>query len=184
MSDTHGRVDRAEAALETFAAQGVQALVHCGDIGAEGVLDALAGWQAWLVWGNTDAWDPHVRNYARSLGFEVADAAPLFVEVGGSRFALGHGHEPGWRRLVEAHDNGGVPQRERADYLFQGHTHVPCDVRLASGARLINPGALYRAQPPTVATLELATGDATFWHLHDGGQRASVYRPLAPRTRV
>ena len=41
------------------------------------------------------------------------------------------------------------------DYLLTGHSHVAADSREGT-TRLINPGALHRARPYTVALLNLA----------------------------
>jgi hypothetical protein len=45
----------------------------------------------------------------------------------------------------------------RYDYIFTGHTHIPSDKKLGT-TRVINPGALYQANPHTIAVLDLETG--------------------------
>jgi hypothetical protein len=48
-----------------------------------------------------------------------------------------------------------------ADYLFFGHTHETLDERHGH-IRVINPGALYRAKPKTVALLDTQTDQLQF----------------------
>ena len=49
----------------------------------------------------------------------------------------------------------------RVDYLCCGHTHQPRDEKIGS-KRVINPGALRHAHPPTAAILD--TDDDTVEH--------------------
>jgi predicted phosphodiesterase len=50
LSDSHGRHERTARAVELLTTQGTEALIHCGDVGGEAVLEALAGRRAWFVW--------------------------------------------------------------------------------------------------------------------------------------
>ena len=63
-----------------------------------------------------------------------------------------HGHERGFRD---------APYRLDVDYIFHGHSHQIRDEQL-DGVRIINPGALCRANPKTVATLDTETDQLTF----------------------
>ena len=56
VSDSHGKADRLRAALEKFAARGIHAVVHCGDVGSVECLEVLAtaGVPAYAVIGNMD----------------------------------------------------------------------------------------------------------------------------------
>lgn len=47
------------------------------------------------------------------------------------------------------------------DYLCQGHTHAKEDTRVGR-TRLINPGALHRANPKTVALLDSVADTVEF----------------------
>jgi predicted phosphodiesterase len=42
------------------------------------------------------------------------------------------------------------------DFVFHGHTHVAAE-RQTGPTRVVNPGALHRANPKTLAVLDLAT---------------------------
>ena len=148
LSDSHGRAERTERAVDALLAAGADMLVHAGDIETEQVLDCLAGHNAHIVWGNCD-WDrAGLERYAKDIGISVhGDAGE--VEVDGVRIAFTHGHLAAAIRTAMA---------SGAAYLVHGHTHERRDERV-DGVRLINPGALHRARPFTVAVLTPRTGE-------------------------
>ena len=152
LSDTHDRVEAAAAAVELLRGRGAAYFLHCGDVGGERVLDLFAGLPAAFVWGNTD-WDRRpLERYARSVGAECLGAAGE-LELGGKLFALQHGDDPrAMRRVLDG---------QRHDYLLHGHTHLRRDERVGR-TRVINPGALHRAKPKTVALLDTASDELTF----------------------
>jgi predicted phosphodiesterase len=69
-------------------------------------------------------------------------------------------------RFSEALSEGDLAAARRCaagcEYVLHGHTHRANDVSIA-GLRIINPGALFRARPHTVATLDLARDAVAFW---------------------
>ena len=171
LSDTHGQRRRTADALRVLRAVGAEALVHCGDVGGEGVIEELAGWQAWVVWGNCDRAHPGLAACAESLGVQTTRVAPLVIRLDGRTLAVFHGHEPAFARVELLLQTPGAarlgePPRD-CDYILYGHAHAPRDERVG-GVRLINPGALHRVQVPTVATLDLRTDAVGFWHVADG----------------
>ena len=118
ISDTHGLVRPS-----VFGAlDGVELILHAGDVGA-GVLEelqAIAPVRA--VLGNTDAGE--LPGVERSLDLEH-DGVSIHVS---------HGHELGSlkpERLLAAYP---------ADVIVYGHTHVPLVVR-AQDRWVVNPGA-------------------------------------------
>lgn len=169
LSDTHGRVDTAHAGVAILRAAGAEYLIHCGDVGEEDVLDALAGIPSAFVFGNND-WDRRgLERYAKDVGVTCLGAWGS-LEVGGKRFAVIHGDDFALRRkLLDAQEH---------DYLLQGHTHVPADERHGR-TRLINPGALHRARPRTVATLDTGSDRLTFHELPDAGAAPARRRGIA-----
>lgn len=142
ISDTHGRL-RAEALR---ALDGVERILHAGDVGALGILDdleALAPVTA--VWGNTDDFELRARLP------EVAT-----VEEQGLRIRLVHGHQLGSPKpgtLRQAHPDASV--------IVYGHTHDAL-VDRSSPILVVNPGAAGPARfgvAPTVAILTLTGGE-------------------------
>ncbi|MCC7291913.1 MAG: YfcE family phosphodiesterase [Phycisphaerales bacterium] len=155
LSDSHGNVTRVARALAWFDAHGAQSLIHCGDVGDEPVFEALAGREVWFVWGNSDDPTPALRALIRSLGLTLPRESPLTFELDGKRFAVMHGHEPAFERL------GAAPL---FDYVCHGHTHTRRDERRGT-CRIINPGALHRASPPSIALLDTTTDRLDFHDL-------------------
>lgn len=151
LSDTHGRADTAELGVQLLIDHGADVLIHLGDVGSVGVIDALAAVHprtgepvaVHLVFGNTDWEARSLGKYAAGLGMRVYDPAGQ-IEVDGRSIAFSHGHL------------GAVMQRllaDEPDYLLHGHTHTLIDERQGR-TRVINPGALFRASRHTVALLE------------------------------
>ena len=153
LSDTHGAGEAASAAVSLLLSKGAQHLIHCGDVGSQSVLDALAGEvPAAFVWGNTDHDRAGLRRYAASLKIECFDTFGE-LDLAGKRIAVTHGDDA--RRVRQ------ILADQQHDYLLVGHTHVREDRRVGR-VRLINPGALYRAAEKTVALLDLAGDDLRF----------------------
>ena len=139
VSDTHGLVRP-----EIFRAlDGVDILLHAGDVGGGSVLAelrAIAPVRA--VFGNTDP------------PGEPGLTPALELELGGLRVHVSHGHElgtPTADRLLSRYD---------ADVIVFGHTHVPL-VERRDGRLVVNPGAAgprrFKLQP-SVARLQIADG--------------------------
>jgi len=155
LSDSHGRADTTQTAVQALLDHGADMLVHLGDIGSTGVLDALAAVnpktgeqiQAHIVLGNTD-WDAGIlTRYATDLGIEVHDITGLLV-IDQKQVGITHGHlGSAVQDLIDA----------EVDYLLQGHTHIQADRRIGK-TRLINPGALFRASRLTFALLTPSSG--------------------------
>jgi len=152
LSDTHGKADMATAAVQLLIVRGCEYLIHCGDVGGERVLDALAGHPAMFVFGNND-WDrDELARYAKTLGIACGDNHGKMT-LGGKLAIVTHGDDG---RFVNQ-----VLMDQRVDYLFLGHSHVPMDRRQGK-VRVINPGALYRAAEKTVAVLDTETDRLEF----------------------
>jgi putative phosphoesterase len=147
LSDTHGHLDAMQAGIDALASVGAQVYIHCGDVGSFRMLDVLAGLRSFVTWGNTDFDRPELTRYARALDITVLDPWGT-IELESKRLALTHGDRP---HIVRQ-----VLDGQQHDYLLTGHTHLLHDHRHGR-IRAINPGALYRASPKTVAALDLTT---------------------------
>ena len=155
LSDTHGDVERTAQAAKMLRHHGATVVVHCGDIGSEGVLTelasqlGLAGIPVHAVLGNVDT--PELAQFPASAGVTVQTRVAE-IESGGKRIAVIHGDDI--MRLKDAVVSG------HYNYILTGHTHVRSDTRIGT-TRVINPGALHQAYPPTVAMLDVETGELT-----------------------
>jgi putative phosphoesterase len=184
LSDTHGVHQRTARAIALLEQLGAEAFVHCGDIGGEAVLDELAGRRAWIVPGNVDALEPALMDYAESLGLRTPDTIPLRIELAGRTLAVYHGHESRFNRLIRAVRHGDAAafanMTRGFEYVLYGHTHKPADACWGQ-VRVINPGALERATPHTVATLDLARDTLSFWQVDEQSSPIGAPRPFNPR---
>ncbi|HPF38175.1 MAG TPA: YfcE family phosphodiesterase [Phycisphaerae bacterium] len=157
MSDSHGDAGMTRQAIALLSREGATRLIHCGDICGMSVLDELAGRDCVFVWGNCDRVDASMRAYLRRVGLPWPES-PVRLTIAGKRIAVAHGHEWAFDSLADD---------ESLDYILHGHTHVMKDAR-ENGCRVINPGALYRASPHTVALLDLESDDVTFFEVETG----------------
>lgn len=146
LSDSHGHRDVVRRALALFDDAGAEDLIHCGDVGGIDVFECLAGRPCTFVWGNCDDPLPDLERHVTALGLPLPQGVPTRLTLGGKTFAVFHGHERGFHTAESDPDT---------DYVLHGHSHRCRDERVG-GARIINPGALYRARPLTVATLDVA----------------------------
>jgi len=137
ISDTHGRF-RPEIS-QVFA--GVDLIVHAGDVGGHGVLEALRALApVEAVSGNVD--DRHDPMLPRERS----------IPVGLLTLHVSHGDEMGSPKphLLLA--------RYSADVIVYGHTHMPLSHVADDGRFVINPGAAGPARfniQPSVALLTI-----------------------------
>lgn len=141
ISDTHGLVRP-----NVFSAlDGVELILHAGDVG-DGVLEELAAIAPIeAVCGNTDSSDdPRLRQSIERV-------------IGGVRVHVSHGHElgsPTPERLLAKYD---------ADVIVYGHTHQQ-KVLESNGRLVVNPGAAGARRfklMPSVGVLTIQGGMAS-----------------------
>ncbi|MEN0110571.1 MAG: YfcE family phosphodiesterase [Planctomycetota bacterium] len=151
VSDTHGSVDHTRPAVRMLESLDVDAVLHCGDIGSADVVRLLAAWPTHFVFGNCDY---DTAELARAIDAAGQTCHGLFgeLELAGVPIALLHSHER--ERFRDAIDSG------RYRLVCYGHTHVAAD-DLRGDTRVLNPGALYRANPHTIAVVDLPAVEAT-----------------------
>jgi putative phosphoesterase len=128
------------------ALEGVDFILHAGDVGGDEILDELALIApVHAVYGNTDdPGNPRLR-------------AAIDLTIGGLRIHVSHGHELG------------VPKPEKliaryaAHVIVYGHTHKQLIVEV-DGRLLVNPGAAGPARfdlKPSIGILEISKGKAS-----------------------
>lgn len=166
LSDSHGRAETTQRAVDLLLEAEVDVLVHLGDVGTEQVIDALVARldpggelapAVRVVFGNTDYDAASLSRYAQTLGV-VADPVLGRLSLDGKTIVYTHGHQPAL--VQEALDEG-------VDYLFHGHTHRQSDHHVGR-TRVINPGALHRAPSYSVAVLDVAADRLSFMHVPHG----------------
>lgn len=152
LSDTHGKADITHRAVKLLIDRGAEYLIHCGDVGGNDVLDALAGHPATFVFGNNDYDRTELQQYANIIDIQCGNDTAA-ITIGNKHAVITHGDD---NRLMHR-----LITEQKIDYLFHGHTHETRDERIGK-VRIINPGALYRAAVKTVALLDTVTDKLEF----------------------
>jgi putative phosphoesterase len=151
ISDTHGHVELTRAAVRMFESLGVEAVLHCGDIGSIAVVELFAHWPTHFVFGNCDE---DTGTFAAAIARAGQTCHGLFgdLDFDGVKIALLHSHER--RRFRDTIDGG------KYRLVCYGHTHVAAIDRRGQTV-VLNPGAIYRAYPHSIAVVELPAVEAT-----------------------
>jgi len=145
LSDTHGHAQNTMDAVRMLKSLDVEELLHCGDLCSTEIPRLLSQWPTHYVFGNCD-------EDVRGMRLAIAAAGGLChnwfgdITLGGRRIALLHGHEG--KRFMQAIKSGDY------DLVCYGHTHA-AEHHQEGRTLVLNPGALFRANPHTVAIVDL-----------------------------
>jgi putative phosphoesterase len=151
ISDTHGHMANTLAAVRMLESLEVEAVLHCGDIGSREIPKLLAAWPAHFVFGNCDGDRDGLRAAIEHEGMACYGRFGN-LELAGRRIALVHSDDA--KLFCHVLSSG------QYDLVCYGHTHQSEQHR--EGKTLVlNPGALYRAAPHSLAVVDLATMEAT-----------------------
>ncbi len=151
ISDTHGHVDLTRPAARMFESLEVDTVLHCGDIGSMAIVELFVAWPTHFVFGNCDE---NTGAFAAAIARAGQSCHGLFgnLEFDGVKVALLHSHEH--RRFRDAIDGG------HYQLVCHGHTHVAAIDRHGE-TLVLNPGAIYRAAPHSIAVVDLPGVEAT-----------------------
>jgi hypothetical protein len=129
----------------------VDRVLHCGDVGAKEVVELFASWPTDFVVGNCD-------HHPERLAAIITEAGQTChgqfgeLQLDNRRIALLHGDDGAKLRAVT--------EQSQYDLVCYGHTHVAAIDR--HGRTLaVNPGALYRANPHSLAIVDLTELEAS-----------------------
>ncbi|GAC1333606.1 MAG: metallophosphoesterase [Isosphaeraceae bacterium] len=152
ISDTHDQLQRTKRATALLKKEGIDALIHCGDLTRpEIVFECALGVPSYFVFGNNDDDRGELKQAIETIGGVCLGEGGL-VTLEKKKIAITHGHLAREIRRLES---------ASADFLLYGHTHAAAD-DLHGSTRWINPGALHRASEWTVALLDLKTAESRF----------------------
>ena len=147
LSDTHNSIVMTKKALAVFKEQGVDMVVHAGDITSPRMLKLFAQFQSRFVLGNGDIDIEDLNAESEKLGFGCIEESCTF-ELQGKKFIVFHGNDvPAFRQAVASGEY---------DYIIKGHTHF-FENYTSSRSRIINPGCLYSGEDCSVVILDLDT---------------------------
>lgn len=152
VSDTHGHVNNALAAARMLEALDVQAVLHCGDIGSPQVPNAFSRWPAHYVLGNVDHYEDEL--YAAAVTGAGGSFHGRFADLslGGRKIALLHSDDA--KKFHQVTTSG------EYDLVCYGHSHI-AEQHQEGTTLVLNPGALYRANPHQIAIVDLEKLEAT-----------------------
>jgi putative phosphoesterase len=149
MSDSHDDMQRIQAAVEFFNAEGAAQVVHAGDLVSPFTFEVLGGLGCpfTAIFGNNDG----DRLLLREKSGDRVHVQPHALDLGGLSTVLVH--EP---TSVEALARSGD-----FNMVVYGHSHTP-DIRNISGTLVINPGKTARLHKgeSTIALLDTELADA------------------------
>jgi putative phosphoesterase len=151
VSDTHGHVEYTQQAIRMLEGFDPAAVIHCGDIGSPEIVPLFAAWPTHFVLGNVDEGADEIEEAIVAAG-QTNHGLFGTLTIAGRRIAFLHGHDV--QRLRETIARGAW------DLVCSGHTHRR-DVRRENETLVLNPGALYRATPHSLAIVDVETLDVT-----------------------
>ena len=147
LSDTHGRHDTVQKALDLLQERHIDFVLHCGDIDDTETVQLFRGFTTHFVFGNCD-WDkPALRQAIEDTGATLHEPFGDLA-LDGVRIAWTHGDD---KNLF--HD---LRRSGQFNYLFYGHTHQ-AEQHESGETLVVNPGALHRARAKTFVVLDLDT---------------------------
>jgi len=128
LSDSHDQKGFAEDALVLFREEGVEVILHLGDVCRPETIEAYreCGIPLIGVYGNND-YDREGLQAVSGNGFHPG---PFMPEIGGRKVLMAHSFD----ELQEEIGEGG-----RFDLILFGHTHRPLTMRIGR-ALILNPG--------------------------------------------
>lgn len=139
IADTHDNLRAAETAVELFEAEGVETVVHCGDVIAPPMVPAFEGLEIHLVFGNNDGERAGLRDAVEGLG-NGSQCHGRFarLEFGDRSIAVLHGED-----LNEVR---GYAETGAFEYVLHGHHHEARAIEV-DDTTILNPGAHFPAVP-------------------------------------
>jgi uncharacterized protein len=149
ISDTHNNIGNLLKALRFFNEEGIQKLIHCGDMANVTTAKQMSGFDVIYVNGNMDNSAAAVNDALWLLNPNNETTGDVFTgKLGEANIAATHGHLQ--RKLDQ------LIRSRRYDFIFTGHTHRKRDEMIGK-TRVINPGALggARYEPRTVCVVDL-----------------------------
>jgi putative phosphoesterase len=150
LSDTHDNMEAIEAAVEYFNREGVEMVLHAGDLVSPFTAPSFGELRCPMVavLGNNEGALWLLGKKFRDIGVELQDFA--VQEAGGRRIAVYHGTIP---QLKEA-----LLASSKYDVVVTGHTHEP-EVSRVGDTLGINPGEAcgYLTGKRTLALLDPET---------------------------
>ena len=146
VSDSHGHTVFTREAVRLLESLDVDQVIHCGDIGSVPIVELFSAWPTHFVFGNVDFYDLASLRAAIEAAGQHCHERFGQLELAERKIAFLHSDDI--EEFNKAIDSG------EWDLILYGHTHV-ADTRRAGSTLVVNPGALYRATPHSIAVVDL-----------------------------
>ncbi len=151
VSDNHGSVPNTLQAVTLLGNSPVEVVIHCGDIVSASVIPYFAPWPTHFVFGNCDIDTASLRATIAEAG-QTCHGRFGELELENRRIAFLHSDDH--TRFQQTISSGIY------DLVCYGHTHRYEHHRVGK-TLVLNPGALYRANPLSFALVDLTTMEVT-----------------------
>ncbi|MGE3315476.1 MAG: metallophosphoesterase [Planctomycetaceae bacterium] len=156
VSDTHGHLAFTRQAIEALRRHPVETVIHCGDIGGPDIVDLFDQWPTHFVFGNVDHYLEGALAKSITLAGQTCHGEFGSVELDGKRIAFLHSDDQfRFRSTIKS---------QEWDLVCYGHTHV-AEHHVEGRTLVLNPGAIYRANPRSIAIVTLPELEIEFVNL-------------------
>ena len=145
LSDTHGHVRNTQDAVRILRREQVDVVIHCGDIGSPKIPLLLMEWTVHYVFGNVDYDEALLRGAIRDSDGTCHERFGE-LELEGRKIAFLHSDDVS--RFQATISSGAC------DLVCYGHTHQAA-LEKVGRTLVLNPGAIYRANPHQLAIVDL-----------------------------
>lgn len=147
ISDTHGHALGTLAAGRMLETLELSLVIHCGDVGSNEVPKLLKRFDVHYVTGNVDYDRASLGDAIEAVGHTYYGSFGT-LDLAGRKIAWLHSDDP--VRFQNAREQG------EYDLVCYGHTHRHM-IEHVGKTMVLNPGAIYRANPHTIAMVDLVT---------------------------
>jgi putative phosphoesterase len=149
ISDTHDRAEATTTALGLLFREGVELILHCGDIETPETVELFEDFPTHFVFGNWDRKQSELEQAIRRVG-GTAHGEWGLLELAGKQVSWIHSHLRGHLRTLETSGE--------FDFLFYGHSHEK-EMHRTGMTLVLNPGAIFRASPKSCAVVDVESGE-------------------------
>lgn len=131
ISDTHDNVPNTEKALNYIKQQGIDFMIHCGDICSAAMAEFICqnfDGEIHAITGNVSGSPEEIKEKTADYNFTLHNETGI-IEIDGKKIAFNHYPEEAKK----------LAQSGKYDLVFYGHTHMPWE-ETAGKTKMLNPG--------------------------------------------
>lgn len=156
VSDTHGHMLFAKQATAALKKYDLETVIHCGDIGGPEIISLFKPWPTHFVFGNVDHYLEGLLDRAIGAAGQTNHGVFGSIELAGKQIAFLHSDDHTRLHTTIA--------SQEYDLVCYGHTHI-AEQHVEERTLVLNPGAIYRANPRSIAVVTLPSMEVEFINL-------------------